>query len=133
MTFRASAETGAVLLFGVAATVSGLRSLLVHAGASAPSAGLSALASSSTVGLAGGAAVVLCGELVVSVAEGSGLRRVVRRLPVWFCLVTVVALGVVARGGDLRGDESVLMSLLSAQLVMITLALVPSALAAAAS
>ncbi len=39
------------------------------------------------------------------------------------------ALGVVAYGGDLRGDEPVLMSLLSAQLVVITLALVPSALA----
>ncbi len=134
MTFRASAETGAVLLFGVAATVGGLRSLLVHAGTATPSTGLSALASSSTAGLAGGAAVVLCGELVVSVAaEGPGLRRVVRRLPLWFCLVTVVALGVVAHGGDLRGDEPVLMSVLSAQLVMITLALVPSALAAAAS
>jgi hypothetical protein len=98
-----------------------------------PSAGVFALASSLTVGLAGGAAVVLVAELVVSTAEGSAVQRLVRRLPLWFCLVTVVALGVVAHGGPVPGDEPVLLFILSAQLVMITMTLVPSALAADAS
>ena len=130
MTFRASAETAAVLLFGVAATISGLRSLLVQAGASEPSAGVLALAGSLTVGLAGGAAVVLVAELVVPATEGPGVRRLVRRLPLWFCLLAVVALGVVAHGGTVPGDEPVLVFILSAQLLMITMALVPPALAA---
>lgn len=131
--FRASAETGAVLLFGVAATIGGLRSLLVQAGASEPSAGVLALASALTVGLAGGAAVVLVAELAVSTSGGPGVRRLVRRLPLWFCLLSVVTLGLVAHGGTVPGDEPVLVFILSAQLLMITMALVPSALAADAS
>ena len=133
VTFRVSAETGAVLLFAVAAVVSGLRSALVNAGVSTPSADMFALASALTVGVAAGAAVVLFGELLVPPAGWTTLRRLVRRLPVWFSLVAVVALGVVAEGGSTPGDEPVLTFILSAQLVMFAVALVPFALASDAS
>lgn len=132
MTVHASAETAAVLLFAGAATVSGLRSVMVRAGASTVSADTLALAGWLTAGVAAGAAVVLVGELLARCAGGSPRQRAVRRLPVWFCLVAVVALGAVAGGGGLV-DEPVLTLVLSAQFAMIATALVPSALTAEAT